>query len=66
MDIKLCRSCGCEHLEDYDLCQWCSDERQRELERRLREDDGARGLAVIASAALYGERGRPGPAWKIC
>lgn len=54
MDHKQCTACHAPHFEPYDLCRWCSEAKQDELERRLREDDGAVSLMTIASWATFG------------
>jgi uncharacterized Zn finger protein (UPF0148 family) len=54
MDQKTCTACKAPHFEAYDLCAYCSAERQAELEHRLRDDDGAIEFQVIAAWALFG------------
>lgn len=65
MDPKTCLSCRIQHFEDYDLCHYCSEQKQYELEQRLRVDDGKASLMIMASRALFGERKRPQARWRI-
>lgn len=65
MDPKLCTSCHAPHFEDYDLCRWCADERQRELEHRLRQDDGKPSWMVLAAEAVHGKQPRFKRVWRI-
>lgn len=66
MDHKICLACKARHFEPYDLCQWCADVLQYELERRLREDDGKPSWMVIAAEAIHGKQPRLTRAWRIC
>lgn len=65
-DPKLCPACHAPHFNDYDLCAYCTEVRRVELERRLREDDGAASLMSIAARAVH-RRGSRGfrPAWRV-
>lgn len=65
MDPKLCRACHAPHFSDYDLCGWCSERLQHELEQRLRVDDGKASWMVIAALAVHGERKQLLERWRI-
>lgn len=64
MDHKVCSACKAAHFEEWDLCLWCSSQRQYELERRLREDDGALPLPTVVTA-IFGPQRRVERAWRI-
>lgn len=66
MDPKVCHACRGPHFNDYDLCAWCSQLKQRELERRLEQNDGALSLMAIASTVVHGRQGRKlKSAWRV-
>lgn len=66
MDPKLCHACRGPHFNDYDLCAFCAEMKQQELERRLQQDDGALSLMAIASTVVHGRQGRKfKSAWRV-
>lgn len=65
MDPKLCRACHAPHFSDYDLCGWCSERLQHELEQRLRADDGKASLAIVSAWAMFGVSRKVRIAWRI-
>lgn len=65
MDPKACTACHVPHFEGYDLCHWCSEQKQHELEQRLRVDDGVASLAIVSAWAMFGLRGKSRAAWRV-
>lgn len=65
MEPKPCIHCRSPHFNDYDLCRYCMDEKQQELERRLRMNDGAASIATVSSWAIHGFEQQRQPVWRL-
>lgn len=65
MDYKICTNpeCRAPYYNEWDLCSYCAERKRIELERRLRQDDGAASLAVVASWVVHGMTEKTAYAW---
>ena len=62
---KLCPNCKAAHFNDWNLCDYCADMSQQELEHRLRDDNRAESIAIVSAWVMFGKRGKSRAAWRI-